>query len=324
MRLALLALVTAAAVPAQNYIETFSYPNGPTVPLWTQQNLTWAIQNQRLVPTGGRGFHYITNDLFKQIGDCVLDVDVFYPPAVSLHYGGVCARHPGGPGEAGLVMVKLQDNSSGGNYNTMWMYERPGGAQAISPLPQSTLAGTVRMIVKGSTSWQQLDSNMDGTFDVKGAARPFAAATTNANGLIGICGYNGAEMDNWKYFEGVLLEDVGSSPKIGTTYTMVFSAPLGAAGVMPWAGTLSLGKTGIPLPGGRRLPQSLDALFNVSVGIGIGGLLTTMAPEAKFNVPIPNMPALIGLTVYACGLGLDGARPLGIGAISNDHGFTIQ
>lgn len=316
--------LSCSALTAQAYTETFSYPDGPVPPLWTQQSFTFAIQNQRLIPTGGRSFHYMTSSLFQNVKDCALDIDVYYPPTVSLHYGGVCARHPGGPGENGLVMLKLQDNSSGGTYNSSWLYERPGTAQAISPLT-ATIAARVRMIVKGNLAWQLIDTDMDGIFDVTAVPKSLVAATTLPQGLIGICGYNGAEMDNYKFFDGVLIQDqAGGPPAIGTNYRMTFTAPLVNNVATPWRWAMSFGKTGIPLGDGRSVPLSLDPLFSVTLSIGFGGLLDATNPDGTITLPIPNDPSLIGATIFTSAFTIDPSKTFAIGAIANDHMFRIQ
>jgi hypothetical protein len=321
-------VLTSGALSAQAFTETFPFPNGTLIPGWTTQNGAFAITNQRLVPTGGRIAQYITTDRFSAIADCVQDVDVYYPTVVSLHYGGVCARHVGGPGEPGLVMQKLQDNSSTGTgaFNSSWLYERPGGAQAITGAQITpTVAGRVRMIIKGNQSWQQVDTNMDGIFEVQGVARTLIAPTTPAAGLVGITGYNAAEMDNYKFYDGVLMQNpAGGPPTIGTSYSMTFSAPLVNASPTPWRWALSFGKAGVPLGDGRALPLSLDPLFNVTLGIGVGGVLQSGSPEGTFAIPLPNDPSLIGVTVFAGAFTLDASRWLSVGAISNDHAFTIQ
>lgn len=320
----LLVSTLAASLSAQQFTETFSFPDGPVIPGWTQQNLTWQVKGQRLIPTGGKSFHYITIDRFPNVADCVVDVDVYYPAIVGLHYGGTCARHPGGTGENGLVMIKLQDNSSVGNgfYNTLWMYERPGGATAVTT-GINTLAARVRLIVKGRTCWGQLDGNKDGVYEVSTPARPFAAATTLNSGLVGCDGYNGAEMDNFSFFDSVVLADATTAPKIGTTYKMTLAAPLVGGNPTPYVFGLSLGNAGVPLGGGRAIPLSIDPLLVASLGAGFGGMLTAAQPEGVVSLPIPNDAGLVGLQVFAAGFTIDGSKPLSIGAISNDHQFKI-
>jgi hypothetical protein len=265
----------------------------------------------------------MTLDKYPNVTDCVVEVEVFYPATTQLCYGGVAARHPGGAGEAGLVMTKLQDNTTTGNFNTSWMYERPGAAQLVNLVPTST-AAIVRMIVKDRTSWQQIDLDQDGRFDLAGAARPFAAATTLNQGRVGLNGYRVAEMDNFKFFDGVVMADPATQPKINTTYRITFRAPLVGGGPTPFIGLLSGGKAGIPLDPGRAIPLTLDVLLSLSLSMGLNGVLTTANPDGVMSLPLPNDPSLVGIVVYASAFTLDATQPFTIGAIGNDHEFTIQ
>ncbi|MEZ5988687.1 MAG: hypothetical protein R3F30_06110 [Planctomycetota bacterium] len=316
-------LLAAAAAPAQNYIETFPFPDGTgttvKIPLWTPQTGNWVITNKRLVYQSGATFGYITTDRYKGVADFVLDVDVFYGATQNLYYGGLVGRHPGSSATSNFVYCKLQDNAVGGTgaFNSVWMYENPGGANyyAVSP---SVKSGTMRLIVKGATAWADLDTNMDGIFEYKGAPRTLTTVGAST-GLIGIAGYNATELDNFKYYRGVLLADATTTPKIGTTYKMVFSAPLENGNPTPWLGLCALGRAGIPIPGGT-LPLSLDALLVNSFGFGWSGILTSTTPEATLQLPVPNDTGLVGLDFFVAALTLSGG---GAASISNDHHVKI-
>ena len=323
-KLSLTAFATlAVALPAQQLTETFSYPDGPA-PGWTNQTLVQTVKSGRLVPSGTKSPHYITLNAFPNVGASVVDVDVYYPTLVGLHYGGLTARHPGGSGSVGQVYAKLQDNSAVGYgyYSSMYVYEAPGSATSLIT-GINTLAATLRLITVGRTAWVQLDKDKDGVFDHT-LTRAFAAATTKDRGLVGVTGYNLSEMDDFKFYDAVVLADPTTPPKINTTYKLTFDAELVAAAPTPWLVAFSLGKAGIPLGGGRRLPLSLDVLFNATVGMGFTGLLTATAPQGVVSLPLPNDPGLVGLRIFAAGVTVDASKPLAIGAISNDHSFVIE
>lgn len=316
-------LALAVTLPAQQFTETFTYPDGPA-PGWTNQTLAQTVKSGRLVPSGTKSPHYITLDAYPNVAASVVDVDVYYPAVVGLHYGGLTARHPGGSGSVGQLYAKLQDNSGTGfgYYSSMWLYEAPGGATSLTT-GINTLAGTVRLITLGRTAWYQLDSNKDGIFEST-ITRPFAAATTKDRGYVGITGYNLAEMDDFKFYDAVVMQDPTTPPKINTTYQMTFDAELVGGNPTPWLVAFSLGKAGIPLGAGRSLPLTFDPLFNATVGLGFGGLLTSAAPQGVVQLPLPNDPGLVGLQVFAAGITIDSSKLYGIGAISNDHMFTIE
>jgi hypothetical protein len=322
-----MALALVSSLPAQNRVETFPYPDGTIIPGWTAQWNTWKILNKRLIPTGGRTFHYITNNFFKGVKDCVIDVEVIYPKVVNLHYGGVCARHPGGTGENGLVMTKLQDNSSvgTGSFNRTYLYERPGGATSAATPP--TKHAVVRMFVKGNTGWFEIDGNMDGIFEQKSAVRTFSNTATKKSGLTGICGYNGAEMDNWKLFLAQMTPDAATKPAIGTTYKMNFESPLHGGTTprpTPYLALLSAGNKGFALTHGIHIPLTFDSLLVNSLAFGWSGVLTAKAPKGTISLAIPNMKSLVGLKLFSAGITLGSGTTGGWGNVSNDHGFIVQ
>lgn len=321
----LLALTPALA--AQQLIDRFDYADG-AVPNWTVRTGGFKVQNKQLVATGGASWQYITRNGPKDVANCVLDIDVIYPAARNLYFGGVTARHDGAGG-TGLVMFKIQDNAVGGTgaFNRCFLYERPGSSLWRDIVPPTKQA-TGRMIIKDKQGWFQVDGNMDGYFELSSPAKPFTNASTKPKGLVGANGYNAVAMDNWKYYDGIVMAAAGSTPKIGTTYTMTLYAPLREAGgrqlPTPWLAMASLGKAGIPLPDGRAVPLSVDALWVASFGFGWTGVLTTQAPDAKFSLVIPNEKGLVGLTIFTSAVTLGDTKALGIGAISNDHGFKLE
>ena len=317
----------AAGLSAQQLIETFSYPDGPVIPGWTAQASTWAIQGGRAVATGGPVWSYLTVDRFPNVAACAVDVDVFYPVTNGLHFGGVCARHPGGSG-SGLVMAKVQDNSLLGAFNAIYLYEQPGSNTHYSLTAINSLAGTLRLIVKGRVAWTMWDGNLDGVFEFALPSRPFAQATTQDRGYVGIDGYNSASMDNFEFFDAVLMEDPTTPPRIGTTYKMTLTAEMNRVGAQlvptPWTVALALGRAGIPFPDGRGLPLTFDPLFQASLSLGMSGVLLSPGVDGVASLPLPNDPNLVGLRVFAAGVTIDGSRPFPIGAISNDHSFVIS
>ena len=314
----LLMLFLAGGLPAQQFTETFPFPDGPLIPGWTQQTSAWVVKNQRVTQTSGAVWSYLTLDAFPNLAACAVDVDVYFPTTPILCFGGPCARHPGGSGSVGQVMAKVQGSAS---FNIFYVYEQPGSA--VSSSLAATPSATMRLIVRGRTAWSMVDTNMDGIFDSTTLQRVFAATTTKDRGLAGIDAYNTAEMDNFKLYDAVLQADATTLPKIGTTYKMSFTAELVNGLPTPWIVALSLGKAGIPVLGGRQLPLTLDPLFNASLGFGMSGLLQTSAPDGTASISLPGDPALVGLRVFAAGVTIDGSKPLAIGAISNDHTFVI-
>ena len=312
-----------ANLPAQNHIDTFAYPNGTTIPNWTPRAGTWQIQNGRLIPTGGRTVHFITCNQVPVTKNSVVDVEVIYPTVTSLHFGGCVARHPGS-GSGTVAYMKLQDNSGSGTgaFNRAFMYGVTGSTYLDIAPP--TKRAVCRFFTQGQTAWFEIDGDMDGVFEFSSVQLPL----TQVSGLVGISGYNAAEMDNFKHYEGALTVDSSTpTPKLGTVYKLNFEAPLNGGSTpvpTPWLGLLSTGNKGIQLPGGVTIPLSFDALLVQSLAFGWSGALTTATPTAQLPLSIPSIPALKGLKLFAAGLTFDASKKGGFGAVSNAHGFVLQ
>lgn len=316
-------LALAASLPAQNLIETFSYPNGTTIPNWTVRSGSWKINNGRLIPTGGRTTHFITNNIVPVTADTVVDVEVIYPTVTSLHFGGLVVRHPGA-GSGTVTYMKIQDNSSAGTgaFNRAFLYGVTSSTYLDIVPP--TKHAICRLFAQGSNAWFEIDSDLDGIFETVSPVRTL----TPVQGLAGISGYNAPEMDNWKFYKGAMTVDASTpKAKLGTVYKMNFSAPQNGGSTplpTPWIGLLSTGTKGIPLPGGTTIPLTFDALLVQSLSFGWNGALTTKAPTAQLPLAIPSNPSLKGLKLFAAAITLDPSQKGGFGAVSNAHGFIVE
>ncbi len=306
----------ASLLPGQAVIETFTFANGPTIPGWTQQRGTWAINNFRLAHTSGASWDYITKDGVST-KNSVLDVEVFYG-GTGVQFGGLTARHPGGNLDNNLVMCKIQDNGGTPDLDRVFIYERGGAAgNTYADLVPGVQSAFIRMITLEANATMQIDKDKDGVFEQ--SVGPRALTTILGSGFVGLNAYQATELDNFEYFDAVLVPQSGSTPKIGTTFSMQLTTP--APQFTPYIAALSEKNTGIPF-GSRAVPLGIDALLVASLGAGLGGL-TGANGIATINLPIPNNPALVGYKFFAAALTLDGQQPFGLGAISNEHAIQI-
>jgi hypothetical protein len=325
MRLALLTLLALSpTLAAQEYIERFDYPDGTAIPGWTEhQGGDFQIQNKQLILTSG-SHSYATIDKFLKIGDCVIDVECIYPAGSGVRYAGASARHDGSATENGLVQLKVQDNSSSGNWNRVFLYERPGSSLYLDMTPPSTRC-VARLFVKGNQAWFHIDLDMDGYFELRSNVKTFASASTNADGRIGVTAYSNAIMDNWKFYNAQLSPaTIGDQPKIGNTFDMVLSAPQNEVGgnklPTPWIGWMSFKAGELPLPDGRGIPFDIFSSFQLW-----SGTIMPNTPVGKMSLPIPNDKNLIGARLFANAITVGApGKFLTIGAISNPHGMEIQ
>ncbi|MBK8978804.1 MAG: hypothetical protein IPM29_23130 [Planctomycetes bacterium] len=319
---ALIALVTALTTPpavltAQVFTDHFNYADGPSVPGWTQRRGTWQIANGRASAPGS--WSYLTRDGLSA-RDCVLDARFFFQPANATQFGGLTARHPGSAGDTDLLMVKVQDNATPANFDRIYCYER---GQALgtcyTDIPGGAMSAHGRMIVLDRACWMELDVDGDGYYELATPQR--AIQTVDRVGLVGLSGYRGTEIDDFEFFDAVLLPAPGAAARLGARFQMELDTPSPS---VPWVGMLSTGNDGFAL-GARRIPVKLDALLTTSIGLrGMGLVGTTDANgKAALSIPMPQDPAFVGLQLFAAAVTVDATRPFSIGHISNEQAFRI-
>lgn len=316
-------LISACFTPllgAQVFQDSFSYPNGPTIPGWTVRNGNFQVTNGRLVATSGTTWAYITKDGYN-LTDSTLEGD-FYFVGAGVQFAGLTSRHPGTAGDSNLVMGKIQNNGGAADFDICYLYERVFGT-ALSAVIPGTVAAKCRMITLDNQVWMYIDADQDGIFDVTIGPKPLTNIL--GSGLVGMCGYQTSEMDNFKFYDAVLKEPTGVTPSIGTTYTMQFRAAQPQGTLFVCAASFSAG-FGIPIDS-RILPLDFDPLFILSLNAAglfnfVGGL--DASGNGFPNIVIPNLAYLIGTSFYVGGFTLSPGAPSDIGNISNNLRITIQ
>jgi len=311
----------SAAAPAQFFTETFSYPDGKTVPGWTTATGTWEIAAGRLRAPGA-GWWYINKDGFKAV-DSVLDGEFFLVTS-SLQFGGLTSRHPGGTSATNLAMCKIQNNSTPGPataFNRCYIYEQPGGAVFLDvPNPRPTSA-FCRMITLDQNVWMLVDADKDGLFEM--TVGPRVLVTVHGAGLVGMNCYGPCEMDNFKYYNVVLTADAGNpKPQPGSALQL----NLRGGPSDRYQAASSFGRAGIPVGGGMSVPLAADALFFLSVSGALPSVfgnysnLLDTGGNGFVKLVIANIPALVGVTVFTSFVTIDAS---GINGVSNEHAVTI-
>jgi hypothetical protein len=318
-RFALLA-VLASPAGAQQFLETFSYPNGPAIPGWTARNTgSWSILNGRLTKSGGGSPDFLTKDGITA-KNCVLDVEVFYGTTNGVQHGGLTARHNGSSTTTPSLYCKIQDNGGAFDLDRVFLYEAGGFGSATIAVTPPVQTAVVRMIVLDSEVTVSIDTDKNGVFDLVLGPRTLTAML--APGGVGCSITSNCQLDNFEYFDGVLAER--TPPRIGTTWRVRFATPVAAN--TPWFAALALGNGGIPI-GSRAVPLALDPLFALTLAnagaIGLAGVVDA-AGDGNLAFPVPNDPSLAGVALFAAAMTLDASRPFGVGTISQDLRAVLQ
>lgn len=325
---ALSALVVSSLLPAQNWVETFTWPDGPIPPNsgWTAQSGTWAVKNGA-VNQSNAAWSYLTKDNINAY-NCVVEVDCTWT-AAGVQFAGVAARHIGTSAND-CVMSKIQCNSSTPvGYDTAFCYEQPGSAVSKAGITPTPLTCRVRMVTLSGNATMSVDTDMNGSFDLVVGTKVLTAHTLP--GLVGVTGYSSgaaaaspSQMDNFAYYEGVLVERTGTLPKLGQTYQMDLYTPM--TQIAPYVGVASITKGTVMLSQSLGIPVGYDALFDLSLSNGNYFGLVGVTNASGVGTPgffIPNLPQIVGLEVFVAVATLDATRPLGIGPVSNNLWFKI-
>ncbi len=317
--LLVLSLIGGAAA-AQVWMEPFNYPNGTTIGSWKEFLGDWNAVNNTAESEQKRAYQYLTqpNRVYQ---DCALECMVFYNPKSSqkLQFGGVTVRCNNPAGSTDLVHVKVQDNNSSGDFDSIWLYDRPGGATAKTSIT-GFLKAKVRLLCIDKRLEAQIDDTGDGLWDHILAR---TTALTVKAGPIGLCAYGGAQMDDFAVFDAVILGDTTNpKPQPNTVQKFVLRGKPG----LGYQAATSFGNRGIVLPDGRVIPLTAEPLFFLSTS-GLAPTIFTnynnfldINGDNTVQLAIPNIPALIGNTVYTGFVTFDAS---GIIQISNDHQVTI-
>lgn len=308
-----------APVGAQVLTDHFNYPDGGVVPNWTQQRGTWQVLSGRLSATSGGTWAYITRD-GTSATNSVLDGTFYYSAASSVQFGGFTARHPGGSADANLLMTKIQNNGGAADFDRCFAYERVFGSSTYADIPGGTLSAHCRMVTLDNEFWMEVDADMDGLFEF--ALPPKTITNIFSAGFVGMTAYQTTEMDDFEYFDAVLLPQVGAAPRLGSSYGLRLATPSPS---VPWLGMLSGGNAGFPIDATRSIPLTLDGILNATIGSAGLGLIGVTDPNGNVTtaIPIPQDPTLVGLRLYVGAVTIDQNQPLGVGHISNELAFEI-
>ncbi|MBN2492237.1 MAG: hypothetical protein JXQ29_15430 [Planctomycetes bacterium] len=306
---------------AQVFTDDFTYPKGPTIGRWNQDRGVWQATGQEAQAQDSFLWQYLTlpNLLYQ---DCAAECTVLYNPSATnkLQFGGVALRVNDGKNDSDLVMVKVQDNDSSGDFDSIWLYARPSGSTSKTSIP-GFLKARVRLAVLDTTAVAFVDDNMDGTWD---HTLRLALTMTVKPGPAGVDGFGGVLIDDFAFFDGVILDDPTSpAPTPGA------EVPLKLRGFPngPYQAATSLGKSGIVLYDGRIIPLTTDSVLVASVTNTLPMIfknyrgVCSSSGDATIRIAIPNIPVLKGITLYTAFANYSTSSLLNI---SNEHAVTLQ
>ena len=323
--IALVVLALAAGgTAAQVWMDTFDYPAGPNLGNWVKHlGAAWTATGTQVQAQPVAKYQHLTQPtlIFQ---DCVVEADVDYNSGHGgLEFGGVILRANApsqGTYGSDLLLVKVQ-GSTGFSITYLYEHSQTGGLSANSTSIPSCTKARVRLLVIDSRLVARIDANRTGKWDVtitRNVSLPVKA------GPVGICGYNGSLMDNFKVYDGVILEQPTAPPPTpGSEHKMVIRGRPGAG----YQAATALGNAGIVLPSGSVIPLTVDHLMLASATNVLPTLFRNyrgfldINGDATIGLAIPNLPVLKGVTLYTAFVTYIGSTFVNV---SNDHQIVIQ
>jgi hypothetical protein len=185
---------------------------------WTQQTGSMGIATNRGVGTGTANswaqHNLATVHATNGLSTAIARVDALAPTAPGIVYVALIF---GTGGANDSVFIKVQDNSSAGNYNRMWFYRGINGGGGGGPTASFAIATpftSARMTAYftngGDTAVLEVDTNFDGTAEETFQLSGYLASPPSGNGA-GVGSYRNPHFDNWTF-------DDGGSPAAPTVY----------------------------------------------------------------------------------------------------------
>ncbi|MFH1438620.1 MAG: hypothetical protein ABIJ56_23125 [Pseudomonadota bacterium] len=178
--------------PVTEDCDNFNIPNTTTIPGWTERSGNWTIESNMLRSQVTPSHQYITYNAEPARSDVCMTARAIYGTGASVRYIGFTGRFQN---TSSLVQAKLQDNTTGGNFNSMWLYDNLDGGSAYSTSVAATTDANIQFELSGGTGTFRVDGNRDGTWDTTVTL----GSIPTTPGLIGATGYNGAYLDDWCY-----------------------------------------------------------------------------------------------------------------------------
>lgn len=313
---------TTSVVSGQVFVDPFNYPDGPSFGAWVEDKGNWNAVGNQAESEQVFAWQYCTIPTIPKTQDACVDCDVRYNTASSqaLQFGGVALRMAGAATDTNLIMVKIQDNNSSGDFDSLWLYERPGGATSNTTWGVATSA-RVRLLAIDNDVMAFADTNNDGVFDV---VLRRTVALTPAAGPVGIDGFGGALIDNFAFFDAVIMP-LASNPT--PTPGAKIDYKLRGVPSTAYQVATSLGNGGIALPTGSTIPLSLDPIFFASISGTLPGVFQGYAGamdangDASASLLLPAVPQLVGITLYTAFVNMSGTTFI---STSNEDQVTIQ
>ncbi|MBN2490515.1 MAG: hypothetical protein JXQ29_06680 [Planctomycetes bacterium] len=322
-------LAVSLQVGAQVFHDPFDYRPGFLSGPWQVDSGMWIATGTtaQADPTPVRQYATLRNFVLQ---DCVVECRVLFDSTVlsTVQRGGLVVRANAPGWGRDLVILELLNThpTIRTGFDTFMIGEfpasptSPGGAVGWV-VPPHFLQARLRFTAVDRRLKAEVDIDENGRWDR--SFETFATHVPVQTGALGLHGVGGVQIDDFKLFDGVLVDSLTSPlPRLGATVELALRAFPGAA----YQAAASFGNAGIALPGGR-IPLAVDPLLLGSAGGALGAVFRDFAGRldaagnAAVRIAIPPDPALVGLTVHVAFIAYAQRYILNF---SNDLALTIE
>jgi hypothetical protein len=194
---ALLIVTANLAALCQTTCDYFNEANSTIVNGWTEQSGDWAVSNNALQSPAATSWNFITFDGSSQADGCIT-ARVTHNGIAETQFMGLVARYTS---DVSNLMVKVQDNSSAGYWNSYFIYCNDIN---ISNGNTGLNFGNdiyINLEYVGPNVTLRIDTDMNGTWD-------YTYTTMVSNTGAGLCGaasFQQCYLDDWCYSPGCCI-----------------------------------------------------------------------------------------------------------------------
>ncbi len=228
----------ASALLGSTWTDDFNRPDAATLGAdWLLQQGAFAITSNRGASTAG-GVQWVRHASASRSYDTtVQSIDFFAAPVAQVMFVALVA---GVGASSDNVFVKVQDNTSDGTFDRVFIYRGINGSPLTSPyffdLVTPTTQGrmTVSFSAGGDTVDIAIDNDFDGTAEQLISASGILSAGLNLGTSFGVSCFNQPRFDDWR---------VGDPPAVITNYCTPGTSGSGCVATLAGVGTPSLSQS---------------------------------------------------------------------------------
>jgi hypothetical protein len=329
----ILGILTTVGLSAsgQTFVDPFGYPAGPALGTWKIHRGKWTATGSAAQSEVSSFWQFATRPA-PTLRMGVADARILVNPNSTLpgQGAGISVRVLDGVNATSYMSAHASRSGSAGGFDAaaleyVWTQgSRRTGGKTSRNLSAPFSAGRVRLLTVDSRLVGRWDTNDDGIWD-----QTLVMDTRQApvSGPVGITGFGGGRIDEFRLFDAVLVEDLSRvvpPPQPGATISLWLRSTPDS----PYLAAASLGNApGIVLPDGRIVPLNPDGLFFGSVSGVFGAVFRGFVGKldgtgaATVSIRIPDDRALVGIVFRVGFVTLGSGR---ITTISNDHRVLVR